>query len=225
MSRERQNKMYDWHRIFVQAIMSRGIMTGSEVFSLVRDICEEFKGRPGFPKINLSASPKEVNQDIAELIEELYTVANYSLEKIQFQIKKGFEETKTDSQYVQYYTLVPTEENEQIAKLQKNMTEPELELLKLICIHLIEDRPDKTDTETNLINQCIKGGNNASKKKLTQLEAAKTLKGFIAEGYLTKRGTRAQKGGRIGLGGILILITGRKERTRRNINTDYREEG
>ena len=26
----------------------------------VRDICEEFKGRPGFPKINLSASPKEV---------------------------------------------------------------------------------------------------------------------------------------------------------------------
>ena len=39
------------------------------------------------------------------------------------------------------------------------------------------------------------GGNNASKKKLTQLEAAKTLKGFIAEGYLTKRGTRAQKVG------------------------------
>ena len=34
MSRERQNKMYDWHRIFVQAIMSRGIMTGTEVFSL-----------------------------------------------------------------------------------------------------------------------------------------------------------------------------------------------
>ena len=29
------------------------------------------------------------SQDIAELIEELYTVANYSLEKIQFQIKKG----------------------------------------------------------------------------------------------------------------------------------------
>ena len=34
MSRELQNKMYDWHRIFVQAIMSRGIMTGTEVFSL-----------------------------------------------------------------------------------------------------------------------------------------------------------------------------------------------
>ena len=49
------------------------------------------------------------------------------------------------------------------------------------------------------------GGNNASKKKLTQLEAAKTLKGFIAEGYLTKRGTRAQKGGRIGLGARLMM--------------------
>jgi len=180
-------------------------MTGKEVFSLVREIETVYKGKPGFPVIKMDQSPQAVNESIAALIDDLYNTANIHLEKVKFQIKKGMEELKLDENYEQYYALVPLEENEQIAKLQKNFTEPEMEFLRLIIQHIVDDRTDKMDTENNLINLSMRGGQNASKKKLTNMEATKMLRFFISQGYLFRRNTRGQKGGRIGLGARLMM--------------------
>jgi len=197
--------MQDWHRVFVQAVMSRGFMTGKEVFSLVKDIANEFNGKPGFPTIRMDEQQKDINENIAVLIEDLHKTANHHLDKVKFQIKKGMEELKMEDHFVQYYAFVPLEENEQIAKLQKNYTEPELEFLRLICQHLVDERVDGMDTENNLINLSLRGGLNSTKKKLTNVEATKTLRFFISQGYLIRRNTRGQKGGRIALGARLLM--------------------
>jgi len=204
-NKDKNMRMQDWHKLFVQSIMSHGFMTGQDVYALVKKICEEYNGTPGFPSVRFDQDQSEVTQDIAALIDNFLKTANNSLEKIQFQIKKGHEETKTGATYMQFYAFVPLEENEQIAKLQKNLTEPELEFLKLITYHLIDERPDG-DTENNLINLCMQGGLNAAKKKLTSIEAAKSLRSFLEQGYLAKIGVRKGKtGGRVGVGVRLLL--------------------
>lgn len=208
MSRKKP-RMEDWHRMFVQSVMSRGYMTGAECFNLAKQICETFNGSRDFPTIKLDQDPDDLRQDLAELIGDLHSVANQSLEQIQFQIKKGYDEVKVDDVYTQYYVFAPLEENEQIAKLQKTYSEPELEFLKIICEHLINDRTDKMDTEINVTNLCIKGGCNSQKRKLTAMEATATVATFIADGYLTKRATTSHRTssskGRIGLGARLVL--------------------
>jgi len=147
------------------------------------------------------------SQDIAALLEDFMKVANHSLEKVQFQIRKGYEETKCGDTYKQFYAFVPLEENEQIAKLQRNFTEPEVEFLRLIILHLIDE---KSDTENNLINLCMQGGFNSAKKKLNTQEAAKTIKSFLTHGYLARLGAKGgvragAKGGRLVAGVRLFL--------------------
>merc|ERR1719391_184449 len=188
--------------------MSRGYCDGKEVFNLVRDICERYNGHIGFPRVNLKKDPNEVRKDIAEVIDELRTTANKHLDKIGFQIKTGFDEVKFEDTYQQYYVLVHLEENEQIARMQKTYTESELELLRLICFYLIDERRDNgcTDTEIQLSNRHM--DMSQSKKKMSSMEATKTVHKFIEDGYLVKRKTssRNSKGSsRIGLGARLMI--------------------
>ena len=125
---------------------------------------------------------------------------NKALEKIQMSVSKIHEEVKTSSDgrgpYTQYYVLAPTYENEQIAKLQKNFTEPELEWLKIVAEHLV-DSEEKMATQTDLINLCRNGGNNSLKKKLNVTEADTALIKFLDDGYLfrVKTGKKSVKYG------------------------------
>merc|ERR1719312_732790 len=112
------------------------------------------------------------------------TASNTALEKVQFQIKKGFDEVKTEEQYLQYYVLVHLDENEQISRLQKNYSEGELDLLRVICFHLINDRSDNTDTEINVANCYLK--THVSRKRLQPMEASRAVEQFIQDGYLVK---------------------------------------
>ena len=85
------------------------------------------------------------------------------------------------------------QDNEQLAKLQKHYGEPELEWLKLVAAHLVEGE-EKVEKQTNLINLCLNGGNNSSKRKMTVLEAGSALEMFTEAGYLmkVKQGARNQ---------------------------------
>jgi len=201
MSRIGKSKMRDWHRFFVQKLMSHGFMTGIEVFIFTKCLVEKFTGTPGFPKIDL-----DDNGEVGDFLDDLYKTSNENLEKVNFQIKRGKQEVKEDDKYALCYAFVPTEENEQIAKMQKIFTESELDFLKTICFHLADE---KTATENKLINLCIEGGlNNSTRKKLTTVEAARVVKTFTELGYImnTRKHNRAgSKGGTYHLGARLIL--------------------
>ena len=193
MSR-RKDEYYDWYKAFLQMMMSRGVMTGQDVYNGVKSICETYKEARGFPS-RLNTNNRE---EMAEMIALFMDETNKALEKVQMQVIKTQEEVKTDGKYTQYYVLTPTYENE-IAKLQRNYTEPELEWLKLVAEHLVYTSADKLGTETELINLCRNGGNNSTKKKLQITDADKALKEFVDNGYILKIRS-GKKGFKYGLG-------------------------
>jgi len=198
----KKEKYYDWYRAFVQMLMSRGVMTGQDVYKGVKLICEKYKESRDFPSSLDINNPSE----IAEMIDLFMEESNKSLEKIQLQITRTHEEIKTNPDnrgYTQYYVLAPTFENEPIAKLQKNYNETELEWLKLVAEHLV-DTDEKLGTQTELINLCRNGGNNALKKKLNVTEADRALATFLEEGYLM-RVKQGKKGWKYGLGARFLV--------------------
>lgn len=206
--------MFDWHRQLVQAVMSRGCMSGEDVYELAKAMqsSETFRNKREFTRVDMNREDvMAIKADMAEFIEDLVETANRNLEPLHMQIKKGADEFKTPKGdveiYKQYYVLVPTEENEAIAKLQKHYTEPELEWLKLVCEYLIDETDDRLEADTKLINLCLKGGQNSTKKKLSTVEAQKVLIMFLNDGYLVRTGAikRGGKGGRVGLGTRLLL--------------------
>lgn len=187
-------------------IMSKGVMTGPDVFKGVRKICETYKDARDFPSALDVNSP----ENIAEMIELFMEETNAALKKIDLQISKTHEEIKTNpgiKGYTQYYILAPLVENEQVAKIQKNYTEPELEWLKLVAEFLV-DREDKLATQTQLTNLCMNGGNNSTKKKLGVTEADKALGKFHEDGYLMRtriEGKRGQNSAKYGLGARFLV--------------------
>jgi len=192
----RKDDFHDWNRAFIQMLMSKGFMSGQEVFRGVKEICNSYQAHKNFPKIDTNSA-----EDIAEMIDLFMEKANAALEPLQMQICKTQEEMKSilDNQtYTQYYVMTLTFENESIAKLQKNYGEPELEWLKLVAHHLV-DSDDKMANQNELINLCRDGGNNTMKKKLNVTEADKALNMFVEDGYVMKiRGSR--KGFKLALG-------------------------
>jgi len=179
-----------WNQTFLQMIMSRGFMTGQDVFKGVKEIYERFKSNPKFPSVKMDTSS---NEDMAELIEWFLSIANANLdrENIPLRIKMTYEETKSNVDnptHFQYYVLVPENQDEVISKLQKNYGDPDLEFLKLVAEYLIESE-ESSASPNELTNLCRTGGYNASKKKLTVSEADRTMNVFIEEGYLQKVGS------------------------------------
>ena len=74
-------------------------------------------------------------QDMADLIQWFYEMANSNLEKenIPLRLRKTFEEAKSNSdKHTQYYVIVPENQDEAISKMQKVFGEPELEWLRLV---------------------------------------------------------------------------------------------
>ena len=170
------------------------------MFRGAKEIYERYKSSPKFPSVRVDTGD---DQDMADFIEWLTKMANANLEKenIPLRLKKTFEEVKLESEavHMQYYCLVPESQDEAISKLQRNFGEPELEWLKLVAEHLIEEEEDSLASPNTLTNLCrwifslkqqIKvllfrnGGNNAGKKKLSVTEADRSMNIFIEEGYL-----------------------------------------
>jgi len=188
-----------WNQSFLQMIMSRGFMTGQDVFKGVKEIYERFKSNPKFPSMKMDTSN---NEDMADLIEWFLNMANQNLEKdhIPLRIKITYEESKSNADartYQQYYVLVPESQDEGISKMQKNFGEPELEWLRLVADYLIESE-DRLSSPNELTNLCRNGGNNAAKKKLTVSEADRAMNIFVEEGYLQKVGSGKRT--KLGLG-------------------------
>ena len=195
----RKDKYYDWYRAFLQMMMSKGVMTGQEVFRGVKSICQAYKESRDFPSsLNINDS-----REIAEMIELFLEETNKALKQINLQISKTQDEIKTDGKYTQYYVLHPTYENDQLAKLQKTYSEPEMEWLRLVAEHLV-DQEDKLAGETALINLCRNGGNNSTKKKLNVTEADRALATFLADGYLLKV-KQGKKSFKYGLGARFLV--------------------
>jgi len=193
---QKKDDFHDWNRAFVQMIMSKGFMTGQDVYRGVKDICAKYQAHKNFPKIDANSS-----EDIAEMIDIFMEKANLALEPIQLMINKTHEEAKAvgdNPTYTQYYVMAPTYENESIAKLQKNYGEPELEWLKLVAGHLVESE-ERTANLNELTNLCRHGGNNTAKRKLNVTEADYALNMFVEDGYLMKI-RQSRKGHKIGMG-------------------------
>jgi len=179
-----------WNQAFLQMIMSRGSMTGQDVFKGVKEIYERFKSNPKFPSIKMDTSN---NQDMAELIEWFLKMANTNLEKehVPLRVKITYEETKSNPDnrtHQQYYVLVPENQDDVVSKLQKTFGEPELEWLRMVAEYLIES-DEKLANPNELTNLCRNGGNNATKKKLAVSEADRAMNIFVDEGYLQKVGS------------------------------------
>jgi len=206
MHREKGERFQAWNQCFVQMMMSRGFLTGQDMFRSVKSICEQYKGHQRFPKVDT-----EEKSEIADMIDDFIRLANEKLEPLQMHIVKGMDEVKglkSDfPNYQQVYVMAPMYENESLAKLQKQYTEPELEWLRLVADYIIVDTDDKMAKEIDCINLCLKGGDNSAKKKLQQNEAEKTLAMFLEEGYLCRvpRGEGRKKAYRISLGTRFLL--------------------
>jgi len=198
----KQDRFEEWNKAYVQMIMSRGFMSGQDMYRGVKSICETYQNHQRFPRIDTND-----REAMYEMILDFKEKANAALEPIQLHIKDCQEEVKQNpdnEMYTQYYVMAPMYENETIAKLQKVYGEPELEWLKLVCSHLIENTEDRVGNQNELTNLCREGGNNSANKKLSVTEADKALKTFIDDGYLVKiKGSR--KGFKIGLGARFIM--------------------
>ena len=136
-------------------LKTRGYVSGQEVFRGAKEIYERFKSSPKFPSVRLDTGD---SQDVADFIDWLTKMANANLEKanIPLRLKKTFEEVKLESgnTHMQYYCLVPESQDEAISKLQRNFGEPELEWLKMVAEHLIEEEEDSLATPNTLTNLC-----------------------------------------------------------------------
>ena len=99
-------KLYDWNRAFVQMLMSKGLMTGQEMFRGVKAICQNFTDYAGFPKVDTTKK-----EDVADMIEELLEAANRALDPLRLKISQIQEEANSgsgeDPYYSQYYVLSP----------------------------------------------------------------------------------------------------------------------
>jgi hypothetical protein len=122
-----------WNQAYLQMLMSRGYMTGSDVFKGVKEIYERFRSNPKFPSVKVDTGDK---QDMADLIEWFTGMANSNLEaeNIPLRVKMTWEESRAaaDTPHRQYYVLVPDSQDEVISKLQRVFGEPELEWLRLV---------------------------------------------------------------------------------------------
>ena len=49
-----------WNQAFLQMVMSRGCLTGQDVFRGVKEIYERFKSNPKFPSIKVDTSNVQV---------------------------------------------------------------------------------------------------------------------------------------------------------------------
>jgi len=194
-----KDKFYDWNRAFIQMIMSRGCMSGPDVFIGVKNILEVYKGHRACP---FSAIDVNSKADVAEMLQMFLEEANDALDVLQFKIETVQEEVKSEPEqetYSQYYVLMPTIEVESVAKLQRNYGEPELEWLKLAVTHLVEVAPDHTATTNELTNLCREGGNNTQKRKLNVTDADNALHQFTEDFYLSKV-RQGRKGFKYGVG-------------------------
>jgi len=194
-----KEKFYDWNRAFVQMIMSRGCMSGPEVFTGVKNILEVYRGHRSCPFSAVDVSSRE---EVAEMLHEFLEEANIALEPVQFHIAQVQEEVKGDPEqetYSQYYVMRPTYEVEAVAKLQRVYGEPELEWLKLAVTHLVEQSQDHTASTNELTNLCRDGGNNTQKRKLNVTEADRALQQFTDDFYLSKI-RQSRKGFKFGVG-------------------------
>lgn len=182
-----------WHQCFVQTIMSRGYLSGQDMFKSVKSICEKYQEHQRFP-------PTDPNnkEDVANMTADFMDLANTRLEPIQMNIVKRFDEVKgvpyksnysgqepTNDRYNQVYILATMYPNDDLAKLQKQYSEPELEWLKLVADLLIGE-PDHMARENECVNCYIKGGQNASRKKLSASEAIKVMERWIHDGYICR---------------------------------------
>jgi len=183
-----------WHQCFVQTIMSRGYLSGPELFRSVKSICEKYKEHQRFPETDTN-NPGDVANAVADFVD----LANAKLEPIQMHIVKRLDEVKgvpyksnysgqepASDKYQQVYVLCTTYPNEDLAKLQKQYTEPELEWLKLVADEIIINSADHMARENEVVNCYLKGGQNAARKKLTASEALKVMERWIHDGYICK---------------------------------------
>ena len=197
--RKKPNKLYNWHKAFVQMLMSKGFMSGQEMFVGVKSICDNYREYRDFPKMDTKEK-----EDVADMIEDMLEAANQALDPLRLRISTIQEEANcgsSENPYSQYYVLSPDPayDNDQLAKLQKHYGEPELEWLKLVATRLVESE-EKVEKQTNLINLCLNGGNNASKRKMTVMEAGITLELFTKAGYLMKVKQERNQSVKYGLG-------------------------
>jgi len=205
MNRDKGDRSQPWHQCFVQMVMSRGFLTGQDMFRAVKSICEQYKNHQRFPQIDT-----EDKSEIAERINEFMKWANDRLEPINMHIVKGQDEVKglnSDNQvYQQVYVLSPLYDND-LAKIQKQYSEPELEWLRLVVEYIIMDTDDRMAKENDCVNKCLDGGDNSLKKKLQPQEALRTLEMFVEDGYLCKipKGEGRKKAFRIGVGTRFLL--------------------
>jgi len=183
-----------WHQCFVQTIMSRGFLSGSDMFRAVKQICERFNEHQRFPSIDIND-----RDDLINTVADFVDLANTKLEPIQMHIVRRFDEVKdvpykssyngvntVKNNYGQVYVLCHMYANDDLAKLQKQYTEPELEWLKLVADLIVLETPDHMARENEVVNCYLKGGQNAARKKLSASDAIKVMGRWIDDGYLCK---------------------------------------
>ncbi|XP_019368346.1 PREDICTED: non-structural maintenance of chromosomes element 1 homolog isoform X1 [Gavialis gangeticus] len=152
--------MGDGHRRFLQALMSHGIVEGSEARRLHRRCCEVHKVYYAHDKLD-----------------DFINVINTRLQPLFMQIRKGISEDDGRT----YYALVNLAETE-ITKMASDYAENELELFrKTMDLIICSENGFASSTDIlNLVDQL-------ETKKMKKKEAEQVLKNLVQDKWLSQR--------------------------------------
>jgi len=160
----------DEHRIFLQGMMSHGILDFKSVFELL-------EAALGLCKIAIPDSRAERDKAIMKLVSEI----NDNIRELNLTIRKGVDEENGTN----YFMLINTSQRGPVlSQLQTSLSAAELEYLRLLAteILLAEDRALPSNVALNLIGK-MEGNTN---KKFSLQDAEATISKLIANKWLRK---------------------------------------
>lgn len=160
----------DEHRIFLQGMMSRGILDFKTVLSLL-------EATLGLCKIAMPGSRAERDQAIMKLVHDI----NDKIRDLNLTIRKGVDEEDGTN----YFMLINTSQRGPVLnQVQTALSAPELEYLRLLATEIlfVEDRSLPSNIALNLIGK-MEGNTN---KKFSLQNAENTISKLIANKWLRK---------------------------------------
>ena len=170
----------DEHRIFLQGIMSRGILCAEEVHTLLKMSC----GR-----CNVEIPPDSTGR--MEKLKKFIQTINKELEGLGFQIKKALDEDKPDR--AAFFVLCNNYDRSQEAtqltvKAMVNFTPHEVEFFKRLMEEILKSEakelsPTAALNVANFVGRSA-DGTNASNKRFTQQDGEQAIRKFVEHKWL-----------------------------------------
>lgn len=165
----------DEHRIFLQAIMARGILNAEEVHTLLNMACRRCK-------VEIPTDPKGKMEKLKRFIQTI----NKELESVGLQIKKALDEdAKTRAAFfVLCNNYDRSQEVSQLTvKAMVDFSPNEMEYFKILLENILKSN-DKEISPTSALNCANYVKNSNVNRKFTQQDGESALKKFVEHKWM-----------------------------------------